>query len=144
MAATTEKLPDHLGELFPNKESLYSALSAKGMNDYDYSIQVAKGRCWVEAWEENDLTGTKDAFTQDSVETTYVKGRSGAYTFQGSNDANSYRTHSTADYQEYEYFKYWYKKSNGYYDFNYAKRMKRSSILTKNNAKMLQYVSKRV
>ena len=48
-------------QMAPNREYLYAALNAVGMNDYDYSISVAKGRCWLEAWENNDLTGKRMA-----------------------------------------------------------------------------------
>jgi hypothetical protein len=99
-------------QMAPNREYLYAELNAVGMNDYDYSISVAKGRCWLEAWENNDLTGYKDIFTENSVETTYLKGTSGLLTRQGSNDANSYRTHSTSDYQTYMVFKNYERDTN--------------------------------
>jgi len=57
--------------------------------------------------------GYKDIFTEDSVETTYLKGKSGLLTRQGSNDANSYRTHSTSDYQTYFVYKNYEKDVGG-------------------------------
>jgi len=100
-------------KMAPNRDYLYAQLTPTGMEDYDYSITVKSGRCWVEAWEGEDLTGYKDIFTEDSVETTYLKGKSGLLTRQGSNDANSYRTHSTSDYQTYFVYKNYEKDVGG-------------------------------
>ena len=93
-----------------------------GLNDENYSARVNKDICWVELWEDDDFdstgfgSGDYDFYMQNEGDCSYVHTRDNTKTdsVQGSDDANAYLVHSTADYQVYFWMSHTETSGDGY------------------------------
>merc|ERR1711907_572163 len=94
------------GQAMRAKKEHFGQGDNKCITDENYSLKVAKDRCYVRLWEGSNFDGYEDLLVQDTDDdchSTNIFGQRGYY-YMGCNDANSMKVFSTSDWQQYQVY----------------------------------------